>query len=289
MRQGLATTEAVETGLFGPRSVTWQLHADPAMWVAGICSLYLQALHPLAVAGVVQNSNFRRDPFGRLFRTAAYVGVITYGTTAEAHRAAARVRAVHRALRAVDPRTGRRFRIDDPELLLWVHCAEVYSFLTVVRRAGFRLSASQADRYLAEQRRSAVLVGLRADEVPGSVAEFEEYFARMRPELRRTPESEVIYDFLHQPPVPWWLVPPRAVAYQPIGHLAYSLLPDWALELHGHQPFPRAVATLGLRAARAAGLAVPESVRWRVADTHLRGALDRLGRSASPSRALLPA
>ena len=47
--------------------------------------MFLQALHPLAVAGVVQNSDFQRDPLGRLFRTANFVGVSTYGSAEEAH------------------------------------------------------------------------------------------------------------------------------------------------------------------------------------------------------------
>ncbi|MBB5806412.1 uncharacterized protein (DUF2236 family) [Saccharothrix ecbatanensis] len=144
----------MDAGLLGPGTVTWQLHADPAMWVAGIASLYLQALHPRAVAAIVQNSNFRQDPLGRLRRTASFVGTVSYGSTEEVERAAARVRDLHRTLRAKDA-TGRTFRIDDPHLLLWVHCAEVHSFVTVLRRAGYRLTDTQVDRYYDEQRRSA--------------------------------------------------------------------------------------------------------------------------------------
>ncbi len=92
--------------------------------------------------------------------------------------------------------------MDEPELLLWVHCAETWSFLSVLRRAGFPLTDAQADRYLDEQRCSATLVGLRADEVPGSRAEMIRYFADIRPELAHTAESDVIYRFPHRPPVP---------------------------------------------------------------------------------------
>ena len=70
-----------DPGLFGPDSVTWQLHGDPVMWIAGIRALYLQALHPRAVRGVIQNSDFRQDAWGRLLRTASFVGEISYGTT----------------------------------------------------------------------------------------------------------------------------------------------------------------------------------------------------------------
>jgi uncharacterized protein (DUF2236 family) len=73
-----------------------------------------------------------------------------------------------------------------------VHCAETWSFLDVVRRAGFPLTPAQADRYLDEQRDNATLVGLHADEVPGSVAAMTGYFAAIAPELAATADSDVI-------------------------------------------------------------------------------------------------
>src|SRR5690242_2083606 len=72
-----------DPGLFGPDSVTWRVHADaPGMLMGGFASLMLQSLHPLAMAGVDQHSDFRRDPIGRLNRTAAYVVSTTFGSTA---------------------------------------------------------------------------------------------------------------------------------------------------------------------------------------------------------------
>ncbi|SCD53618.1 hypothetical protein GA0115240_11342 [Streptomyces sp. DvalAA-14] len=95
-----------DPGLFGPDSVTWQMHGDPVMWIGGVRALYLQALHPRAVRGVVQNSDFRRDAWGRLLRTASFVGEITYGTTPAAERAGARIRGIHRRLSGTDPTRG---------------------------------------------------------------------------------------------------------------------------------------------------------------------------------------
>lgn len=258
------------------------------MWVAGISSLYLQALHPRAAAGVVQNSNFQQDPLGRLSRTASFVGVSTYGTAEEVETAAAGVRSVHRSLRGRDPETGAAFRVDDPELLRWVHCAEVHSFLAVVRRAGYRLTDEQADLYLTEQRASATLVGLHADEVPGSVADMADYLREVRPELRRSADADVVYRFLHRPPVRGALRRGLGV-YEPVlGHLAYSLLPGWAVELYGHRPYSAARATALLRVLRGTAKAVPGLLRWRVPSGHVNRAVHRLGWSAYPRRALLP-
>ena len=148
-----------DPGLYGPDSVTWQMHGDPMMWIAGVRALYLQALHPLAVRGVIQNSDFRQDAWGRLLRTARFVATITYGTTEAAERAGARVRGIHRRISVTDPGTGARHAVDEPDLLLWVHCAEVASYLHVVRRSGYPLTDGQADAYVAENREAPAWSG----------------------------------------------------------------------------------------------------------------------------------
>ncbi|MDX8034610.1 oxygenase MpaB family protein [Lentzea sp. BCCO 10_0856] len=267
-----------------PNSVSWQMHADPTMWIAGIASLYLQALHPKAVAGVVQNSNFQADPLGRLKRTADFVGLGVYGTDQEIAAAAARVRATHRNLRGVVD--GRTFRVDEPELLLWVHCSEVSCFETVLDRAGYGLTNRQKDQYYAEQRFAATLVGLHEDEVPCSRREMADYFERMRPELRRTADSDVIYDFLHGPPVQGWIRHGLPLYRVLVGHLAYSALPDWALELHGRPPYVQ--ADRWLRIMRRAALLVPGKIRRLAPPGHLKRAIERHGRHVTPSKARLP-
>jgi uncharacterized protein (DUF2236 family) len=280
--------ERLDYGLIGPDSVTWQLHADPSMWLAGIRSLYLQALHPRAVAGVLQNSDFRTDPLGRLLRTAHFVGLSSYGTVEEVEAAAAKVRRVHRNLRAKDPATGESFRVDEPELLLWVHCAEVASFLSVVRRSGFPLTKAHADRYFDEQRATAALVGLDPAEVPGSVAQMSAYFRHMRPRLRRTEDSDAIYEFLHRPPVSG-LLALGVRLYEPMmGHLSYSLLPGWAVRLYERRPYPAPVATMASRAMRKTVLAIPNGVRIGRHVPHPVIAVRRLGKWATPSPKRLP-
>ncbi|KAA9375031.1 DUF2236 domain-containing protein [Microbispora cellulosiformans] len=277
------------TGVSGPtvqppESVTWQVHVDRAMWVGGVRGLMLQALHPLAMRGVWQNSDFREDPFGRLRRTADFVGRVTYGSPEEAERVARRVRKIHRALRVHDPDTGRVHRVDDPELLLWVHCAEVTSYLEVVRRAGARITDRQADRYLAEQRRSAAYVGLRPEDVPGTMREMDDYFARMRPSLRVIPESAAAVRFLLWPRLPEHLrfLSPARPVYFPFGALCYYTLPRWARRLYGVLPeVPGIAVTAALRAFRLTMNSIPDPVHQRVLDegtrAMLRASRERLG------------
>ena len=93
---------AGDDGFFGPASVTWRMSADLASPVAGLRSLLMQALHPLAMAGVDQHSGWRRDPVARLAATTAYLTTVTFGDRAAALRAAARVRRIHDHVRGTD-------------------------------------------------------------------------------------------------------------------------------------------------------------------------------------------
>ncbi|WP_406107144.1 oxygenase MpaB family protein [Micromonospora globbae] len=261
-----------DLGLFGPGSVTWKVHAEPVLIVGGLRSLYLQALHPRAMAGVAQNSDYRTDAWGRLVRTATYVATTVYGTTAEAEEAGRRVRRLHARMSAVDPRTGERFRVDDPDLLRWVHVAEVESFLDTARRAGLPLTPAEVDGYYTEQRRSAALVGLDPATVPGTAAEVADYYASVRPELRMTREAAETALFLTAPPLPWklrlpvrlglTLGPPRW-AYFGVAATALGLLPAWARRMYGGLGLPTTAlsADLTVRGLRLALAALPQRCR----------------------------
>ncbi|MFJ8777258.1 oxygenase MpaB family protein [Streptomyces microflavus] len=272
-----------DPGLFGPRSVTWQMHGDPMMWIAGIRALHLQALHPRAVRGVTQNSDFRRDAWGRLLRTASFVGTITYGTTAAAEQAAARVRKIHRTLKATDPATGETYGIDEPALLLWVHCAEVDSYLQVQRRSGFPLTDAQADRYVDEHRAGARLVGLDPAQVPATAAALAAYFERVRPELALGPEAADVDDFLRNPPVHPLLRPARALVWRRVAALAYQSLPPYAHALYGRPAPSPATVDRRLRATGAVLRAIPDRLRWQLPPGHILKAMARLGPGSRPA------
>lgn len=250
--------------LFGPTSVSWRVHADPVFPVAGVRALILQALHPTAVAGVAQHSGFRDDFWGRLDRTGRYVSTLTYGPATDARKLAARIRGVHRRLRGVDPDTGREFPLDRPDLLLWVHCCEIDSFLSTVRRAGNPLSDADADRYVAEQVVSAELIGLPAAIVPASVAELDTYFAGVRPRLRLTDTARDGIRTLTVPPMKAWvqLLTPARPAWTVLAGAALATLPRWARRLYRLPGLPTTdlAATAALRALRVAALALPDAI-----------------------------
>jgi uncharacterized protein (DUF2236 family) len=268
-----------DPGLFGPDSVTWRVHADPSMALAGLRALLLQAVHPLAMAGVAQHSDFRGDPWGRLFRTAEYVAVVSYGTTAEATRAAARVRGIHRKLSGIEPESGTAYRVDDPELLLWVHCCEVESFLSTALRCGMRLTPVQRDAYYAEQVTAAELVGIAPDVVPSTVEQMRRYFVDVQPHLRVTAEARRTVGFVLWPPMPSLvqLGTPARPAWVALAAAAGAMLPRWARRLYSLPGLPTtdAAATAAGLAFRTGLLAVPERLRQ---GPHVKQAQKRLAR-----------
>jgi uncharacterized protein (DUF2236 family) len=240
-----------DDGLFGPQSVVWRVHRDRSFPLAGMRSLMLQALHPLAMAGVAQHSTWRQDPFGRLAATSSYVLTTTYGDRASALAAAAWVRKVHVHVRGTDTETGLPYAAEDPALLLWVHAGMVESIVTVVQRYGRALSPADADRYVGEMVRFAEIVGVPAGDVPTTVQALRDYIDSI--DLRQaTPAARDAIGVVMDPPD---LDPDTRDLWRDLAQVAVGTLPAWARDMYG---FP----------APPAGLMEREYVR------QLLGALD---------------
>jgi uncharacterized protein (DUF2236 family) len=210
-----------DSGLFGPDSVTWQVHADSAMLIGGIRALLLQTIHPLAMAGVADHSAYRTDPTGRLWRTASFVGTTTYGTTVEARQAVAIVKKVHERVVGQAP-DGRAYAANDPHLMAWVHHTLVESFLVSYQRYGAsKLSEADADRYVEEQARLGDLMGVASP--ARSVSELREAMGSIRNELKAGSQARSAIRFLLVPPLQLAARGPYAV----LCAAAVGLLPAW--------------------------------------------------------------
>ena len=223
--------DAGDDGFFGPSSVTWRMSADLASPVAGLRSLLMQALHPLAMAGVEQHSGWRRDPAGRLAATSAYLATVTFGDRAAAVRAAGRVRRIHDHVRGTDAVTGRPYAAGDPALLLWVHAALVNSVLAAGNLVGTALSAADSNRYVAEMVTVAELTGVPRRLVPSNIPELDLYIASARPGLRCTPAAAESMAGLLDPP---GLDEEVAEIWRDIRDAAIAALPRWARQMYGY-------------------------------------------------------
>ncbi|HVB44547.1 MAG TPA: oxygenase MpaB family protein [Streptosporangiaceae bacterium] len=275
-------------GLFGPGSVTWQVMGQPVMWVAGLRAMYLQALHPRTMRATWQNSAFARtgEAWGRFSRTIEFVRVRTYGTMAEVDRAGRRVRKIHASLTGTDA-DGSVIRLDEPELLLWVHCGEVASYADVARRCGMRLSAAALDEFVNEQRRAAAVVGLDPADVPASMAELDAYYERMRPELCACDEARRALAKSYVPDIPWPFTGLRLVV-PPLNTLAFASLPRWARRMYGApgSPVTDLSTTVSLRALHQATTHIPRQLLGMPATgRHVGPAADELAGTAGRAQA----
>jgi len=229
-----------DPGLFGPDSLVWKVHGDfMSMMIGGISSLILQALHPLALAGVWDHSSFREDLKGRLGRTAFFIAATTYGNTEMATRAISRVRKIHDSLQGVHP-DGRVYRVSDPHLLYWVHLTESYSFLNAHRiYVNPTISESDQNQYFAEMSKISEGLGcLIVDEhgndqfartVSSVNLAIESYF----PELEYSDRSKWVVDLLENLPAD----PKTYVLNRLIIKAGFYNLPDWAYPMM-NRPIP---------------------------------------------------
>jgi uncharacterized protein (DUF2236 family) len=251
-----------DDGLYGPRSVTWRIMGEPIIWVAGFRALYLQALHPRVMRGTWQNTSFARpgEAWGRFIRTTEFVSVRTYGTTAQVDRLARRVRKIHASLTGTDA-DGNQFRLDEPELLLWVHCGEIASYVDIARRSGMGVSARDLDAFVDEQRRSAAVVGLDPDTVPGSVSALDAYYEKIRPSIYACREAKQALRRSFNPDVPPPLLPLKLLV-PPLNTLAFASLPRWARKMYGTpgSPLTDVAATVALRMAHQSATRIPRQL-----------------------------
>jgi uncharacterized protein (DUF2236 family) len=262
-----------DPGLFGPEAVCWKVHADfTSMMTGGISALLLQALHPLALAGVWDHSSFRTDILGRLRRTATFIAGTTYGNRHDALALVERVRQIHLSVTGIAP-DGRPYRASDPALLTWVHVAEVSSFLSAhLHYVNPALPLAEQDQYFTETARIAEMLG--AVNIPRSRAAIDAYLLAMQPELEASERTREVVRIVMdaRPPSP---------ALRPAGALMLNagvdLLPPWAQEMLGFDAFAgvrRALVRPGVKL-------VAPVIRWGLANGVSRRARRRVAAQRS--------
>jgi uncharacterized protein (DUF2236 family) len=174
-----------DQGLFGPESVTWRVNREGVLLLGGGAAIILQVAHPLVGAGVAEHSNYREDPWGRLYRTLDITTSIVFGSTETAHAASERLRSIHARVRGVTKEDGGRhpkgtkYFAGDPDLAMWVHATLVDTSLQVYTSYAGSLSHGEKLRYYEEQKLLGEMFGVPRDVQPATLAGFYEYYDRM--------------------------------------------------------------------------------------------------------------
>lgn len=230
-----------------------RVHADASMFVGGLRALLLQSLHPLAMAGVAEHSDYKGDPWGRLQRTSTFLATTTFGCAEDAQRAVDQVRRIHTYVKGVAA-DGRPYHASDPHLLEWVHIAEVDSFLLAHQRYGADpLDQAGRDGYVADM--AVVATALGVPDPPRTERELRDRIKAYRPELQGTAAARDAAKFL-------LLTPPLALPAKPVygvlAATAVAMLPAWARRPLWLPYAPVVEATV----TRMAGRVLVQGIRW---------------------------
>lgn len=174
-----------DAGLFGPGTMTWRVNRENVLLLGGGRALILQVAHPLVAAGVAEHSNYREDPWGRLYRTLDVTTKITFGTTEVAEEASERLWNVHGRVRGVTSEPGGRFPAGtpydarQPDLLMWVHATLIDTSLLVYTRYVAPLTIAEQRRYYEEMKLLGEQFGIPRGHQPETFVDFNEYFQEM--------------------------------------------------------------------------------------------------------------
>ncbi|MCJ8158477.1 oxygenase MpaB family protein [Sphingomonas sp. LaA6.9] len=253
--KGETPVKSSDDAIFPPGSVIRRVHSDvTTMMVGGTSALLLQMLHPAALAGVLEHSNFRDDMLGRLRRTARFIAITTYADHITAQAAIERVRAIHDRVSGTLG-DGTPYHASDPHLLAWVHVAEATSFLkSRIAYAEPRMTRADQDRYFAESAEVALRLG--ADPVPRTRAEAAALIAAMRPELVASHECREVARLILAQRAPGAM---QSSAQRLLALAAVDLLPGWV------RTMLRLEAPAAPLLTRAATFGMAATLRWAFA------------------------
>src|SRR4051812_19301468 len=220
-----------DAGLFGPGSLTWRVNREGVLLLGGGRALLLQVAHPLVAAGVADHSNYREDPFGRLYRTLDTVTTIVFGSTEEAREASERLHRVHTRVKGTAD-DGTPYDATDHELLMWVHATLVDTSLLVYETYVAPLSPGERQAYYEEQKLLGEQFGIPYDEQPGTYADFLDYLDEVihgGTTLRVTDTTRDVASASLRPelPVPTFLTRPLT---EYVNLVTTALLPEWLRE-----------------------------------------------------------
>jgi uncharacterized protein (DUF2236 family) len=250
----------------GPESITWRRAGDARAMLGAGAALLLQVGHPTVAAGVREHSDFKNDPWGRLWRTLDYVNMLVYGGPEAAVATGRSMRAMHQRIKGVAP-DGRHYHALEPEAYAWVHATLAETIVASHARFGRPLSPDQVERFYGEWRGLGRLLGIREGDLPGSWSAFRDYVERMC--AARLEPSDVVDDVLES------LADPKAPDIRGLGPRTWRTVASPASRT-------MRLATVGLLPASAR---LRLGLGWTRAQELELNVLGGLSRSATP---LLP-
>jgi uncharacterized protein (DUF2236 family) len=215
----------------GAGSLTWRVNSEAVLLLGGGRALILQVAQPQVAAGVGQHSNYREDPWGRLYRTLDVTLKIVFGDAETSRTAAMQLRRRHERVRGLDDRA-QPYEALDPALLMWVHATLIDTSLLIYERYVSELTSREKDLYYEEMKSLGKAYGIPRDRQPHDYAAFRDYFDEtVAGGLRVTDTLRDVADSVLRPELPF-LARPAAAAFRlvTVGHLPPALRDELEFE-----------------------------------------------------------
>jgi uncharacterized protein (DUF2236 family) len=173
------------SGVFGPRSVTWQVDREAAIFLGAGRALLLQLAHPWVAAAIEQHSDTFVDPIRRFHRTFSVVFTMVFGTLDQSLSAARRLHHRHAEITgtlrsAAGPfPAGSFYCANAIPALRWVHATLTETALVAHALLLPPLTPEQRELYYAESQLFAALFGISEGYLPENWAAFSAYIEGM--------------------------------------------------------------------------------------------------------------
>ncbi len=173
------------SGVFGPRSVTWQVDRESAIFLGAGRALLLQLAHPWVAAAIEQHSDTFADPVGRFHRTFSTVFSMVFGTLDQSIDTARRLHRRHAKIKgqlpsAVGPfAVGSTYCANAIPALLWVYATLIETALIAYELVLPPLTSQQRERYYCESLLFAGLFGIPKGCLPRDWSAFSAYVSAM--------------------------------------------------------------------------------------------------------------
>ena len=224
-------------GYYGPGSMAWKIGSEAVLSLGSARAVLMQLAHPLVATGVSEHSSYLTDPIGRTERTFMLSQMLTFGTLADARKAAQTINRLHLHVHGTLPADagayaeGTPYSARNQELLLWVFATLIDTVLLVHPLLIAPLSPAEEEQYYEDSKTIAHLLGLLPDTMPRTVEDLRQYVNEMVQSncLAATPQARQLARVVLFPPLP--------SIFRPFLHLHFqitcALLPQPIREIYG--------------------------------------------------------
>ena len=172
-------------GIFGPKSTSWRINRESALFLGAGRAALLQLAHPWVSAALDQHSSLLQNPIARFHNTFRVVFTMIFGSADQAFAASRSLHQLHTRVRGDIPAPvagyskGSAYQANHIPALRWVYATLIDSAVLAYESVLPPLTAEERADYYTESKTLAALFGIPQNELPPDWRSFKTYIADM--------------------------------------------------------------------------------------------------------------